>query len=117
MLQKCIFKVYSGLLFPEIIVVFFEILQNNFYYPDYIGLSEDESSSPKKKPLESIVDDAEPTRSAAAALDDLLGGKSKVKESKSRKPTFLEQMMSKGTTRKNASGAFLYSNVLFQYAV
>jgi len=67
------------------------------------GLSEDESSSPRKKPLKSIVDDAEPTRSAAAALDDLLGGKSKVKESKSRKPTFLEQMMSKGTTKKNAS--------------
>ena len=69
-----------------------------------LGLSDDESSSPKKRPTKKQVEDAEPTRKAASALDDLLGESSKVKESKSRKPTFLEQMMSKSTTKRNSFG-------------
>lgn len=54
-----------------------------------------------------MVDDTEPSRKAAAAFDDLLGGKSKGKDSKSRRPTFLEQMMSKNTVKRAGVGAFV----------
>ena len=77
-----------------------------------LGLSDDESVSPTKKPSKKVVEDSEPVRKATLALDDLLGGKSKSKESKGRKPTFLEQMMSKNTGKRQSAGWYFYLNLL-----
>ncbi|XP_065065878.1 fas-binding factor 1-like isoform X1 [Rhopilema esculentum] len=62
---------------------------------DLPGLSGDEITLPTKKIAEKQAAEEEPVRKATSALDDLLGGKPRGIEQKGRKPTFLEQMMSK----------------------
>ena len=72
----------------------------------FAGLSGDEISLPKKKIAEKQAAEEEPVRKATSALDDLLGGKPRGIEQKGRKPTFLEQMMSKPGGKGHSSGAY-----------
>lgn len=70
-----------------------------------IGLSDDDGGSPVKRPVRNVTDGSEGVRKATAALDDLLGAKSKANESKERRPTRLEQIMAKGSSSRKNSGS------------